>query len=253
MKILKCKRLIPLKIISFLVAVFLIIAAFSRLIPDGTISYTAENNAIGKKAIALTFDDGPGKETERLLDGLREYDAKASFFIVGNKAEKYPDTLKRAYNEGHLIGSHTYSDIDFYKTDIEDIKSDINKNIEVIKSITGEKPVFLRAPYGNITPFQLKQLDSVFIHWSASSLDWFREEEEFVYNRLMNIAKDGAIILLHDTRKTTVDAVLRALPELKAQGYEMVRVDELITRNGEEIKKGVAYRSCEYNKNAFAF
>lgn len=69
----------------------------------------------------------------------------------------------------------------------------------------------------------------------------------------MNIAKDGAIILLHDTRKTTVDAVLRALPELKAQGYEMVRVDELITRNGEEIKKGVAYRSCEYNKNAFAF
>jgi peptidoglycan/xylan/chitin deacetylase (PgdA/CDA1 family) len=161
--------------------------------------------------------------------------------------------LKRAYNEGHLIGSHTYSHIDFYKTDIEDIKSDINKNIEVIKSITGEKPVFLRAPYGNITPFQLKQLDSVFIHWSASSLDWFREQEEFVYNRLMNIAKDGAIILLHDTRKTTVDAVLRALPELKAQGYEMVRVDELITRNGEEIKKGVAYRSCEYNKNAFAF
>lgn len=242
-----------LKIIFSVVAVLLISATLSRSVPDGTLDYVCKSNVTAKKAIALTFDDGPGKHTERLLDVLSENDAKVTFFVVGNKAEKYPETLKRAYDEGHLIGSHTYSHIDFYKTSLDDIKSDIIKNIEVIENITGKKPVFLRAPYGNVTPVQLKQLDTVFVHWSVSTLDWYGEEEEFVYNRLMSVAKDGAIILLHDTRETTVDAVLRAIPELKAQGYEFVRVDELITRNGDEIRTGIPYRSCKQDKSPLAY
>ena len=242
-----------LKFIFSVVVVLLISATLSRSVPDGTLDYVYENKTMGKKAIALTFDDGPGKHTESLLDGLAKNDAKVTFFVVGNKAEKYPETLKRAYDEGHLIGSHTYNHIDFYKRSLNNIKSDISRNVEVIESITGEKPIFLRAPYGNVTPVQLKQLDTVFIHWSVSTLDWYREEEEFVYDRLMSVAKDGAIILLHDTRETTVDAVLRAIPQLKAQGYEFVRVDELLTRNGDEIKTGIPYRSCKHDSYPVAY
>ena len=69
----------------------------------------------------------------------------------------------------------------------------------------------------------------------------------------MKEAKDGAIILMHDTRETTVKAVLRAIPELQAQGFEIVRVDDLLTRNGAKLKMGIPYRSCKYDRGAVAF
>lgn len=231
----------------------LILTILSRTIPDGTIRLNIGESGIGEKAIALTFDDGPSDYTEELLDGLQMYDAKATFFVVGKTAEKNPEIVKRAHEDGHLIGNHTYSHIDFYKSTLEEIEEDINKGAEVIKEITGKKPLFLRAPYGNVSIVQLKQLDTFFIHWSTSSYDWFREEEEYIYKRIMKKAKDGEIILLHDTREVTVKAVLRAIPELQDQGYEFVRVDELLSRNGAKLKMGVPYRSCKYERGAVAF
>ena len=181
------------------------------------------------------------------------YDAKATFFVVGKTAEKNPEIVKRAHEDGHLIGNHTYSHIDFYKTSLADIKEDINKGADVIETITGERPLFLRAPYGNVNFIQLNQLDCFFIHWSSSTYDWFREEEEYIYKRIMKEAKDGAIILMHDTREVTVKAVLRAIPELQEQGYEFVRVDDLLSRNGDKLKMGVPYRSCKFERGAVAF
>ena len=238
-----------LVIIPFLI----ILAIISRTIPDGTVRLNIGESGIGEKAIALTFDDGPSDYTEELLDGLEEYEASVTFFVIGSKAEKNPGIVERAHREGHLIGNHTYSHIDFYKTSLADIKEDINKGADVIETITGERPLFLRAPYGNVSFVQLKQLDSFFIHWSSSTYDWFREEEEYIYKRIMKEAKDGAIILMHDTREVTVKAVLRAIPELQEQGYELVRVDDLLSRNGAKLKMGVPYRSCKFERGAVAF
>ncbi len=239
--------------ILVLVPFLLVLTILSRTIPDGTIRLNIGESGIGEKAIALTFDDGPSDYTEELLDGLDEYGARVSFFVIGSKAEKNPEIVKRAYDEGHLVGNHTYSHIDFYKSSLTEIEEDIAKGEEVIKGIIGKKPLFLRAPYGNVNFIQLKQLDCFFIHWSSSTYDWFREEEEYIYKRIMKEAKDGAIILMHDTREVTVKAVLRAIPELQEQGYELVRVDELLSRNGAKLKMGVPYRSCKYDRGAVAF
>ncbi len=236
-----------------IIPLLLVIAFVSRSIPDGTVRLNIGKSGIGEKAIALTFDDGPSNYTEQLLDGLLEYEVNVTFFVIGNKAEKKPDIVKRAFEEGHLIGNHTYNHLDFYKSDIEEIKESIIKGEEVVEEIIGEKPMFLRPPYGHVGIVQLKLLDSFFIKWSASTYDWYKEDEEFVYNRIMNEAKDGAIILLHDTKKTTVEAVLRAIPELLDQGYEIVRVDDLLSRNGDKIKMGIPYKSCKYDRGAIAF
>ncbi len=236
-----------------IVPLILILCILSRCIPDGTVRLNIGESGISENAIALTFDDGPSDYTEELLDGLELYNAKVSFFVIGKKAEKNPEVVQRAHDDGHLIGNHTYSHIDFYKESLTDIEADITKGADVIEQITGEKPLFLRAPYGNVNFIQLKQLDSFFIHWSASTYDWFKEEEDYIYKRIMKEAKDGAIILMHDTKEVTVKAVLRAIPELQEQGYEFVRVDDLLSRNGDKIKMGVAYRSCKYDRGAVAF
>ena len=238
-----------LVIIPFLI----ILAIISRTIPDDTVRLNIGESGIGEKAIALTFDDGPSDYTAELLDGLQEYDARVSFFVIGSKAEKNPEIVERAHSEGHLIGNHTYNHIDFYKSSLSDIQDNITKGADVIESITGERPLFLRAPYGNVSFIQLNQLDCFFIHWSSSTYDWFKEEEEYIYKRIMKEAKDGAIILMHDTKEATVKAVLRAIPELQEQGYELVRVDELLSRNGDKLKMGVPYRSCKYDRGAVAF
>lgn len=239
--------------IMIIIPFLIVLAILSRTIPDGTVRLNIGESGIGEKAIALTFDDGPSDYTEELLDGLELYGARATFFVIGSKAEKNPETVKRAHEDGHLIGNHTYSHIDFYESSLTEIEEDIQKGSDVIEQITGERPLFLRAPYGNVTFLQLKQLDCFFVHWSSSTLDWFREEEEYIYKRIMKKARDGAIILMHDTREVTVKAVLRAIPELQEQGYELVRVDELLSRNGDKLKMGVPYRSCMYDRGAIAF
>lgn len=250
----KSKRKSKLLDALFTVVPLLLITAFlSRTIPDGTVRLNIGKSGIGEKAIALTFDDGPSDYTEELLDGLLEYEVNVTFFVIGNKAEKKPEIVKRAYDEGHLIGNHTYNHIDFYKSDIEEIKENVLKGEIAIEEITGEKPLFLRAPYGHVGIFQLKKLDAFFVHWSASTYDWYKEDADFVYERIMTEAKDGAIILLHDTKKTTVDAVLKAIPELLDKGFEIVRVDDLLSRNGDKIRMGTPYRSCKYDRGAISF
>ncbi len=231
----------------------LLCEAVVRVLPTGGGFTFREGISVGEKAIALTFDDGPGGHTEKLLDGLKKYDAKATFFVLGKNVEKRPETVKRAYDEGHLIANHTYDHPRLTLESVETVRDNFEKSTEIIASVTGEKPVFVRPPYGDLWAYQLKSLDYYFINWSVNAFDWDVESSDEVYEGIIKNAEDGAIILLHDTKETTVDAVLRAIPELQAQGYEFVRADDLLTRNGDEIKKGVTYRKCEDGKNPFVF
>ncbi len=240
---------------EILVIVPLIISMLvvSRSLPDGSVRLNIGTSGISEKAIALTFDDGPSGYTEELLDGLNELGVQVTFFVIGKNAEKYPEIVERAYEEGHLIGNHTYDHIRLPLNNLSSIKESIGKTSDIIEEITGARPLFFRAPYGDVSAIQLKQLNTFFVSWSASTYDWNDKDADYIYNRIIKKAADGEIILLHDTKKATVEAVLRAIPELQQQGYEFVRVDDLLSRNGDKLKKGIPYRKCEFDRGAIAF
>lgn len=242
-----------IKFISMVLPLLLLLTVVSKSIPDGAFRLDIGDSRLGEKAIALTFDDGPSGYTEELLEGLSEYDAKVTFFVLGANAEKYPDIVKKAYDEGHQIGNHSYDHINFYTNSLRKIEENINKCDDVIEEITGGKSLFIRARHGYTTFWQLKALNTFFVNWSVDSYDWKDKSADYIYERIMENAADGEIILLHDTKEATVEAVLRAVPELLEEGYELVRVDDLLSRNGDKIKMGVPYRSCKYDRGAVAY
>lgn len=196
-------------------------------------------------AVALTFDDGPSDYTARLLDGLNEYGAKATFFVLGKRAEKHPDTIKKIYDGGHLLANHSYDHINMLSGSVKSVKESIEKTADALEIITGERPVFFRAPHGYVLPHQKLFVGTVFVGWSYDTYDWKHQNSDYVYNEIKKAADDGAIILLHDTKKTTVEGALRAVRELSQEGVDFVRVDELLSRNGNAVKSGVIYKKCE--------
>lgn len=200
------------------------------------------------KMIALTFDDGPGPYTDELLDGLEKLNAKASFFLVGEKIKSYPDTVAKIAGNGHLIGNHTYSHIKLTALSPNEIKKEIDKTNEEIKAITGEAPQFFRPPFGRYNSDTLNYVDMISVRWSKDTIDWKYEDEERLYRYLIKNAGDGEIFLMHDVEKTTVKGVLRAIETLQKQGYKFVRADELLCRNGDGLLKGIGYRKCEKDK-----
>lgn len=200
------------------------------------------------KMIALTFDDGPGPYTDELLDGLAKLNAKASFFLVGEKIKSYPDTVAKIAGNGHLVGNHTYSHIKLTALSPDEIKKEIDKTNEEIKAITGEAPQFFRPPFGRYNSDTLNYVDMISVRWSKDTIDWKYEDEERLYRYLIKNAGDGEIFLMHDVEKTTVKGVLRAIETLQKQGYKFVRADELLCRNGDGLLKGIGYRKCEKDK-----
>ena len=189
----KAKPSTKLELVFTIVPVLLAVLFLWRSIPDGIYRLDLGQSDVGEKAIALTFDDGPSGHTERLLDGLKQYGVKASFFVIGTQAEKRPEVVKRAYDEGHLIGNHTYDHPNFYITPDSTSIESIEKGEAVIESIIGEKPLFLRAPYGNAWPHQFKHFDRIFIHWTFHTFDWNKDDSQEIHDDIMSKASDGSI------------------------------------------------------------
>ncbi|MBE6117517.1 MAG: hypothetical protein E7188_03085 [Erysipelotrichaceae bacterium] len=188
----------------------------------------------GEKRICLTFDDGPSEYTENLLDGLAERNAKASFFLIGNRVEKYRKTVLRMKEEGHTIGQHTQNHKDLTQISIQEAREEIRSANEAIMQITGERPVFIRPPYGEYSDEVVLDTDMVFVRWSYSSKDWQFQYPVFICKRIVYNAFDGAIVLAHDTYSTTVEGVLMAVDELRRQGYLLVSLEEMIKYRGYE-------------------
>ena len=174
-----------------IIAVILVFGLVSFLLTPYAKTYSAEHVSQSKKQIALTFDDGPGKHTQQLLDGLRERNVKASFFLMGSKVEKRPEIVKTMHDDGHLIGCHTWSHISFFEHTDEEIAEEIDRTNKLIESITGEYPRFLRPPYGYYTGAMLNKIDSIAILWSASPRDWVHIDEEYIYNWFLDHARRG--------------------------------------------------------------
>ncbi len=190
-----------------------------------------------KKLMAFTFDDGPSDgPTNKLLDNLEKYEARVTFFALGSRVSTYSKTLKRAYEMGNTIGSHTYSHLNLYQLNDYDIIKEINNTNEVIKKAIGVTPDKLRAPYGN-TNAHIKELSDMYtILWDIDTEDWKYKDAEKIKDNIVNHAHDGAIVLLHDIYNSSVEGALLAMEELKDE-YAFVSIDEMIELKNISLDK----------------
>lgn len=206
---------------------------------DGTADIPAET-----KYIALTFDDGPRKgTTDRLLDGLKERGASATFFLVGEQAQSNPQLVQRMKAEGHQIGNHTWSHVRLEGATPAAITEEVGKNEEFLTQLLGEGGYWLRPPYGLITPGAEEQIKVPMVKWSVDPRDWESRDTVKVVQAVLKDAKPNSIILLHDIYPTSVDAALQIVDTLQAEGYLFVTVEELLYLNGVTPQAGTMYRS----------
>ena len=188
-----------------------------------------------EKVIALTFDDGPHKKyTPEILDVLSKHDAKATFFIVGENAEKNPELALRIHDENHELAIHTYTHP--FKTNVSNLLKEIKQTHATIYGITGYSPVLFRPVEGQYTDAMIDAIHKegykvVMWSWHLDTFDWKSPGEKKIINTVLKGAKPGSVVLFHDgggNREQTVRALKKVLPELEQQGYKFVTISELL-------------------------
>ncbi|MBC5648688.1 polysaccharide deacetylase family protein [Christensenella tenuis] len=200
---------------------------------------------LNDKVVALTFDDGPNPvKTPELLDILKENDVAATFFVIGNLVEDYPDVVKREYEEGHEIGTHSYTHpeaSEWKSLSAAEQLEQYTKANDAIEAATGLRTLFDRPPGGNLTEEQAEEIGREQILWSTDPEDWKYKDTDTIYEHVMNgwnggVVQDGAVVLSHEIYQSTVDAYARIIPELKEKGYKFVTVSQMMQiaeiRNG---------------------
>ncbi len=226
------------KIVSFLLVLVLTVSLPLCLAPQ---------TQAATKLVAITFDDGPSGYTPRLLDGLKERGAKATFFVVGNRIGSYPNVMRRLVNEGHQIGNHTTNHPQLTTLSAASIASELSYCESKLEAYGGDQMYSMRPPYGSYNATVRQQSYGPLILWSVDTLDWQSRNADAVYNQIISKTTDGSIVLLHDLYPTSVTGALRAIDTLQARGYECVTVNELFRRRGITMQKGAVYTSA-YNK-----
>ncbi len=199
-----------------------------------------------KKAVALTFDDGPNNDkTNKIVDLLEQNKAHATFFMVGNRMEYGKETILNVLNKGNEIGSHSYNHKNMKRMKLEDVIRGEEKTKEIYNAITGKEILYTRVPYGNITNKIKNNLNTVFINWNLDTEDWLHRNKEHIVNYVMENVSDGDIILMHDLYDSTIEAVEELLPKLYAEGYQVVSISELAQLKGKTLENHEVYRSIE--------
>lgn len=180
--------------------------------------------------VALTFDDGPSPEyTPLLLDGLRERNVKASFFVIGSNIEKEggEEIIRRIYEEGHLIGNHTWHHVDLSHLSTEDAWKELEMTDSLIKAVTGEETALVRPPFGEF-PRSMEEPDKLYVKWTVDSRDWVTKDTQEIVRKVVTDTEENDIILMHDCYETSVEAALQIIDTLSERGYEFVTVDRLL-------------------------
>lgn len=214
------------------------------------------------KVLCLTFDDGPSRTMDGVLDLLAQYDAKATFFVIGNRIEGNEAVLRRAVQEGHEIGNHSWShqalgDLWDATTRVastnpeyaaaEAILSEIIPTQEKVKNVAGVTPKYFRPPYLSNGSLLQKTVKMPFIATSLDTVDYAETTTaEQIYETVAAKAKDGAIVLQHcfEGNAKTIEALKKILPWCREQGYQLVTVSEMFQRKGIVPVNGKYYRSA---------
>ena len=242
MRIVTLSRKTFLGIICIVLGVFIFIFGFV-----GKTATTSANNKklpiysveTDQKKIAITFDAAwTNQDTDQLIEILKKHNATATFFIVGDWAEKFPESVKAFYDAGHTIANHSDTHKAFSKCSREEIKEEIINCNEKLENIIGEKVTLLRAPSGDYTNESLEVTETLgmyMIQWNNDSLDYTGITVEEIVSRIMARARNGSIVLFHNGVDTTATALDRVLTELAGQGYSFVSVNDLIYKTDYSI------------------
>lgn len=234
------------------------IAAYQALLTpsaDG-VSQPAESlvvqvppEAVGAKLVALTFDDGPGPYTAKLLDELKARNIHATFFVLGSKVDKYPDLIRRMAEEGHVVGNHSQNHKNLKNLSAQGVRDEMEACATRIEQITGQRPSIMRCPGGNCNNTVKDYAASVGIpiaYWDVDTRDW----ESRNVNSILNVAfnsrykiQDGSIVLMHDIYETTLNASIQMMDRLLKEGYTFVTVPQLLTLRGG-IAPGQVYNAA---------
>ena len=187
------------------------------------------------KKIAITFDAAwTNQDTQELIDILKKHNAKATFFIVGDWAEKFPESVKAFHDAGHTIANHSDTHKAFSKISYNEIKEEIVNCNKKLEAITSTPVTLVRAPSGDYTDQSLdvcKELNMTMIQWNCDSLDYTKIPIDEIVNRVIKGTDSGSILLFHNGVDNTATALDRILTELSKQGYSFVSVEDLIYKD----------------------
>ncbi len=215
------------------IAMFLVLINFLNIYINGTTN-TKKDYLISlyneKKLLVLTFDDGPSKYTTELLDFLESTNTPATFFLLGEQAEKYPDiVLQESLN--NLVCIHSYTHKFFTKISKEEVLEQVNKTSNIIQDITSITPKYIRVPYGILddnVKETLKEVNLENVLWTVDSLDWKFKNKEQVVEYIKQNTTGNDIILMHDILQSSIDAAKEIITYYNEQGYEFVTIDEFL-------------------------
>ena len=211
---------------------------------DAKDNSTTSHRALTKKEskyIAFTFDDGPNYNSSKMVDVLSKWGMRATFFVVGNRAEKEADILLKMVDKGMEIGNHTYSHKLLTKLSSEAIREEIMRTDRVIFDITGRDVNLVRPSYGSSNKRVRSSIDRPIIVWDIDTLDWKYHNSKRLSDYILKNVQDGDIVLMHDIYSATVNGVDMVIPKLMERGYRVVSVSELFSIKGKELENGKVY------------
>jgi len=192
--------------------------------------------SVQDKEVALTFDDGPEEEwTPQILDILKQKNVKATFFVIGKQAQKYPEMLRRINADGHVIGDHTFDHINLTTLNVQQVDQEIEQCADLIHEIIGKTPRLVRPPFGfhdATVDNVVYSKDRIIVLWSLDTKDWMGLDAATVKARILPKMQNGFIVLQHNADNPKLGGSVQALPDiidgLKAQGYTFVTISELL-------------------------
>ncbi len=203
-------------------------------------AYTIDPN---KKHIAITFDDGPSKYNEELVDILNDNKVHATFFFVGRLLSSRAEAVKKAFASGHEIGYHSYAHANLTRQSTVTIKNEFAESNAKLRTIINQDFTLIRPPYGSVNKTVKNSLDLPFILWNVDTNDWRYRDTDYLVNYCLENISDGDIILFHDSYATSIEAIRRLLPILYTEGYQMLTVSDLAKLKGKTLENHTSYYS----------
>ncbi len=217
----------------------LVLALFCAGIPAVVATEPNRNNPEAQeKKIALTFDDGPHESyTQEILGILKKHGIRATFFIIGENAERYPDRIQTIAKDGHELGNHTYTHASVNKLSPEELAQQLEDTSRVLERLTGKRPTVFRPPFGAYNDRCVEQITALgyrCVLWSQDSRDWQLPPVQQIISSMEAKITTGDILLFHDFNREnspTPKALEELIPKLLASGYQFVTVSELFSQN----------------------
>lgn len=202
-----------------------------------------------RPVIALTFDDGPGPYTQQLLNILSANNARATFFVVGNRIKSYPEVMRAIAAQGSEIANHSWAHADLADLDEQGIREQLQWTVDEVEKYTGIRPKLMRPPYGSMDDLAVsvtRDLGMPIITWSLDTRDWQTKDAQKTYDAIISSVRNGTIILCHDIHQATIESMAKVVPALVKAGYQLVTVSQLLTLVDGGAVAGQVYNSVHW-------